>query len=530
MKRSLLFIFIFGTVAAHAQIIRFQKSFGLANRYRAYDVQVTQGGGYIFAGTEVDTVIGNYSDLVIRTNSSGAIQWQKNFTENGQNYFYSIEKTQDGGFVLAGNSNAGMSAPNVSTYIVKVDSTGNLLWSKIIDAYIQSEVFCIKETSDNGFIMTGYENDSLYGSKLMMIKIDSASNLIWANAYGAPVQSKEFGFDVVETNDGGYVAIGTTGSYGAGDDDIYIVKADVNGNFVWGKTFGGVNYDYGYGVSKIDNENNLMFSGTIEPTTSGDDLCLFKTDANGNLIWSKHFQKNNFSLSPDGLIQKADGSFVISGTSQLNMGTTAQAFLINTDASGNLLWSKNYSCTQHDEGAKVRETSYGGLVLVGNKASSFYNGQIYLVKTDASGNSGCNEATLTVNETPAVLQIDSGGQKFPFGVPFSPATEMHQKIVPDSVLCFTVGVDEKKDQADLFLLYPNPANNNFNLEMNANANGKIKIALLDATGKEIRSEEKSVIEGKNYFTMDVSNLSGGIYLVQIIESGIIHTEKISVVK
>ncbi len=106
----------------------------------------------------------------------------------------------------------------------------------------------VDQTKDNGYILLGHtQNYSAVGQQdILLIKTDSLGNFLWQKLFGG--SNLDFGQSVQQTFDKGFIICGFTNSFGAGGNDIYIVKTDSIGNFQWQNTFGGTGNDYGYCV------------------------------------------------------------------------------------------------------------------------------------------------------------------------------------------------------------------------------------------------------------------------------------------
>jgi hypothetical protein len=143
-----------------------------------------------------------------------------------------------------------------------------------------------------------------------LIKTDSEGNEIWSKTFGGA--SFDFGYSVVETSDGGFVMLGSTYSYGAGDNDVWLIKTDNEGNEIWSNTFGGTREDYGYSLEETSDGGFVMLGSTESFSLGLCDFWLIKTDNDGNEKWNKTFggTLNDIGKSLD---TTSDGGFVLLG-------------------------------------------------------------------------------------------------------------------------------------------------------------------------------------------------------------------------
>jgi hypothetical protein len=90
--------------------------------------------------------------------------------------------------------------------------------------------YSVQQTSDGGYIVAGWTTSLGAGDDILLIKTDANGNVQWAKTYGG--ESWDGAYSVQQTSDGGYIVAGWTWSFGAGWDDIFLIKTDVNGNIV----------------------------------------------------------------------------------------------------------------------------------------------------------------------------------------------------------------------------------------------------------------------------------------------------------
>jgi arginine repressor len=241
----------------------------------------------------------------------------------------------------------------------------------------------VQQTSDGGYIVAGYKYSfGLDSIDIFLIKTDANGNVQWAKTYGGT--SRDEAFSVQQTSDGGYIVAGITWSFGAGDYDAFLVKTDANGNIIWAKTYGGTSWDYAYSVQQTSEGGYIVAGLTRSFGAGGGDAFLVKTDANGNIIWAKTYGGTDYAYSVQ---QTSDGGYILAGYTYSFGAGGGDAFLVKTDANGNIIWAKTYGGTSDDLAYSVQQTSDGGYIFVG-ETRSFGAGSfdIFLIKTDANGN------------------------------------------------------------------------------------------------------------------------------------------------
>ena len=313
--------------------------------------------------------------------------WTKTYGGEGKDNGWAVRKTDDGGFIVTGFTDSfGSGAMDI--YLIRTDAEGNTLWTKTFGGAGDEFSWDIRKTADEGFIIAAQTNSSGNGEiDAYLIKLDATGNAEWSKTYGGEQIDRIF--SVRQTEDGGYVAVGITYSYGAGDRDVYLLKTDASGEMEWFKTFGGPAYDVGHSVALTD-DGGYLITGYGESFASNGkrDVVLIKTDAAGNTEWLNSYGGPENERAMKGQ-QTADGGFIAIGFAQINRADQLDwdIYLIKTDRVGNLLWTKTFGDKdRNDFGYTVQELHSGGYILTGHRQN--FDGSesaVMLIKTDKEG-------------------------------------------------------------------------------------------------------------------------------------------------
>ncbi len=283
---------------------------------------------------------------------------------------YSLVETNDGGYALCGYTS--------DVYLVKTNALGYMLWNKTYGGTYDDRGHSVVQTSDGGYAIGGITSSFGAGSNdVYLVKTDAAGSMLWNKTYGGA--SQDIAFSMVQTTDGGYAIGGFTHSFGAGGYDLYLVKTDAAGNMLWNQTYGGTSDDVGYSVVQTDDGGYAICGET------GADVYLVKTDTAGAIQWSKTYGGTGVD-SGHCVVQTHDGGYAIGGLTY-SFGAGGDVYLVKTDAAGNMLWNKTYGGTNVETGYSLVQTSDGGYAISGS-TYSFGAGarDVYLVKTDSLGN------------------------------------------------------------------------------------------------------------------------------------------------
>jgi hypothetical protein len=343
------------------------------------DTVQTSDGGFAVSGDTNSSGAGGMDFWLFKTDSAGNMLWNKTYGGTLDEVCGDMCLTNDGGFALSGNTRS-FGASGLDAYFVKTDANGNMLWNKTYGGTGDEYMIFVIQTSDSGYMLSGYTTSFGAGSRdAWLIKTDASGNMMWNKTYGGI--GYDFAYQSVQTSDGGYVFNGITNSSGAGNIDAWLVRTDSSGNMVWNKTYGGTAADYGYAMAQTNDGGYAIAGYAVRGTLAY--AYLVRTDASGNMLWEKTYRETNSTQIALHMMRTADDGFALVGWNYLN---GQDLLLIKTDSAGNLQFNRTYGGPGLENGYAILQTSDGGYLLTGT-TSSFGAGRndVWLVKTDASG-------------------------------------------------------------------------------------------------------------------------------------------------
>jgi hypothetical protein len=194
----------------------------------AQDIDQTNDGGYMMVVYPYANLTPIQDFQLVKTNSSGDTLWTKFYGGTDVEVAYAGEQVTGGGYIIAGRTNSyGNGASDF--YLIKTNGSGDLLWDKTFGGDLDDRAFSMTQTSDGGFIVGGYTASFNVGYfDFYMVRTNSGGDTLWTKTYGAEWQEEIY--DIKESSDGGFAAVGYTHSYGAGTNpNIYFVKTDAQG-------------------------------------------------------------------------------------------------------------------------------------------------------------------------------------------------------------------------------------------------------------------------------------------------------------
>jgi hypothetical protein len=262
------------------------KTYGGINADAAYSVIQTSDEGYAIIGVTYSFGVSGDCCLV-KTDMNGVMQWSRVFGGTNSDLGYSVVQTGDGEYVIAGETSS-YGAGNADFWLIKTDADGNLIWNRTFGGSNTDSASTVVQTTDGGYALAGYTSSFGAGSyDLWLIKTDANGNMQWNKTYGGAGTEYTYTHaqSVVQTVDGGYALAGETSSFGAGYDDFWLVKTDSVGNIQWNKTYGGESYEMGCSMVQTKDGGYALAGDTLSYGAGSEDFWLVKTDVESGLAW-----------------------------------------------------------------------------------------------------------------------------------------------------------------------------------------------------------------------------------------------------
>jgi hypothetical protein len=441
--------------------VTFQKTYGGSLDDLDYSVQQTNDGGYIMSGVTNSFGAGDYDVYLIKTDFIGDTLWTKTYGGISDEYSYSIQQTTEGGYIIAGSTN-GFGAGDYDVYLIKTDTNGDTLWTKTFGGTGVDYGTSVQQCADGGYVVAGYTGSfGDFYHDVYLIRTKPTGDTVWTKIFGG--FGKDEGMSVQQTADDGYLIAGNTRSFDVGaNDHVYLIKTDTTGDTLWTKTYGGTIWDYGYSVHQSA-DGGYIIAGITNSFGSGlYDVYLIKTDATGDTLWTKTYGGAGYDYAYS-VQQTTDGGYIIAGYTHSFGAGGSDVYLIRTNPTGGTLWTKTFGGTGDDGGWSVQQTADGGYIIAGRtKSFGAGNYDVYLIKTDSSGNSGCHQTnTATIVTTPATIVTSPATiVASPATIATSPFTMVGSGGIVNTQ-CITTGIQSSINNAQVISVSPNPSSGIF---------------------------------------------------------------------
>lgn len=449
------------------------KTYGGAEWEIGFSVQQTNDGGYIIAGQTNSFGAGGNDVYLIKTDSEGDTIWTRVYGSPGNEIAYSVQQTLDGGFIIAGRTTpSGTNNPDV--YLVKTDANGDTLWTRTEGGDDDDEAYAVIQTDDGYYIAVGTTRSYGQGyADVFLVEYSPNADTVWDDAFGG--NANDYGYALQETENG-YIMAASTGSFGAGNFDAWLVRIDWEYEILWHKTFGGLNGDHAYDV-QLTSDGGFIGAGSTSSFGPGDNsYFLFKASSDGDSLWAKTYGGEDKDECKS-VKQTPNGGYIMAGSSK-SFGTgNFDWYIVRTDNSGDSLWTKVFGGTSDDECFSVQLTDDGGYIIVGSTRSyGAGNSDVWLIKL-----------------APDLVSI----------MEYSDLTEKHQMHIS-----------------------PNPVSGSANLQFLIGESGIVICDLFQISGIKVKSLINEVkIPGTYEMDIDLSDLSKGIYFCVLKTNQGVQTKK-----
>lgn len=260
----------------------------------------------------------------------------------GHDVGYGVVQTLNGQYAVTGSTSS-FGNGNTDVYLALVDSMGWVRWEKSYGGFNNDIGRSIIQLKDSGFVIAGYTNSfGSGGYDMFAVRTDKNGNLIWQKTFGG--LDWDFAYCVKESNGGDSLIIcGNTYSYGYGKSDGYIVKTDINGNFQWQKTYGGAEDDE-FKSFTLTYNNQYAFAGTTKSMgdTKGD-CWLMKTNLGGDSLIGVKYGDNRIQFL-NGIEQDPNNNrFILTGATDFDGRDSTHAYILIMDENFNYMFNNQFS-------------------------------------------------------------------------------------------------------------------------------------------------------------------------------------------
>ena len=286
--------------------LAWQKTYGDTYPFEgAEEIQQTADGGYIVVGNIYLNL--DWAIWILKLDPNGNIIWEKTYGGSGEDYGESIQQTSDGGYIVAGHTDS-FGAGDYDLWVLKLDSGGNITWQKTYGGPNREAALSIRETSDGGYVVAGGTDYFIPGTgDVWVLKLDSSGNILWQKTYGEA--GHDTAIDIQQTTDGGYIVLAQSDAFSR-----WVLKLNADGTVAWQNTYYGDGPGY-YTPSSIEQTADggyIVVGSTPDFQELIGHMWILKLNSDGTAAWEKNYggpcESEAYCIR-----LTSDGGYIVSG-------------------------------------------------------------------------------------------------------------------------------------------------------------------------------------------------------------------------
>ncbi len=368
----------------------FARAYGGSYWDWAYSVIQTSDNGYAIAGWTEHGQAGGYDVLVIKMNSSGAVQWARTYGGTENDMAYSIVKTTDGGYAVSGMTwSFDPTGSPADIFLFKLSSDGSLQWAKTYGTNDGLDGgHSLIQTSDGGYALAGTAYSTVSHDSYLLIKTGSDGAVQWARTYGWST-GYEAGRSIAQLSDGSYMIAGNAYNIGSSmaDTGVLLVKASSDGTLQWHRGYYNPDRTYLAYSLAIALPGDYVIGGIApDPGNGRPDFFALMVNPDATLDWAKTIGGTQHD-SAFSVFRASDGGYVFAGTTNSYGAGYLDFMVVKLSASGNFQWARTFGSTSYIDAAySVIQMSDGTFAIAGRTAGYGAGGQdAFILKLSSTG-------------------------------------------------------------------------------------------------------------------------------------------------
>ncbi len=447
MLRAVVVLSIFFSILidSFSQSIYFEKYWGGSSNDFARSVrQLSNGNIYVF-GYSSNGLNGGFDFALNKLDSVGNLQWTKYYGGSLDDNGLTMNTTSDGNFIVAGESYT--SSVDLDILIYKIDTAGSVIWTKRWGTTSGNEsVRSVIQTADGGYALCGFKTDALGLNDCYILRTNSVGDTLWTKMIGGV--DNEYATGIRETANGRLIISADSKSFGAGGYDVELIVLNSATGNILGNYFYGDSLNNGtQGIAPSKDGNIFIYGETDIYQFSPFDFYLEKFDTLGNSIWKQVFGGVNadalFSL-----YEQPDKSILLAGYSNSYNTGPINLIIFKTDSLGNLLWIQNYGDVGIDIGYDIAPSFNNGYLICGQTFRG--TDDFYLLHLDSAGlatnlstlNSQTTYFSVYPNPSAGTIYLLNNNTQFKGVISYSLSTLLGQQVAAGIVVNNSISLQE----------------------------------------------------------------------------------------
>lgn len=457
------------------------------------------------------------------------LQWEKYLNEYGEGW--TIYETEDNGYVLFLTKYEGTQS---SFQLLKLDADRNIVWEHTYENTENANAASMLKTEDGGYLLFGNTLNAGSEEDLWLVKVNLDGNVEWQKQYGG--SQSERASKLIKTVGNGYLLVASSyssdGDLGGnfGSSDFWLVKINEVGDIDWENNLGTTAYDEC--VSAVPTlDGGFMVVGKSEFSEYYEDYLVYKINESGELDWVETYGGNGDD-NPQGILQEHNDAdaYLVFGISESTDGDISNplgmgdGWVIKLDAEGVIIWDKSFGGNKYDTIIDFRLSESGGYLYSGSYGYESTGG-VYLTNTCVAevDNDGTEIWKFLlgsvgwggVENYPREIKYAADGNLLMMGFH---STDQYFLGWLAKLGITNLGISN--DENSFISIYPNPTKDFVQIQWKEKPES---IKVYNSSGQFIKLEEKI---SSNPFTLNVQNLSKGVYFITVTTKNYTYSQKL----
>ena len=346
-------------------------------------------------------------------------EWSTTVGGDGDDFAHSVALTNDGGFVIAGETRS-YGSGSQDGWLVKLNSDGDEQWSRTFGGAESDIIYSVQTTIDEGFVLAGEthsaEGATAASSHFWLIKTDSQGQQQWQSSYGSSTEpqsttalvstltsNSDVAHAVRQTSDGGYILVGS--SSGTAGTSARLVRTNSQGTQLWSQSLEGISGGVGYDVAEIS--GGYIVAGSSNSEDQGSQAFLVETDTTGEVQWTGYFG-GSYNDEVRSLAIADDGGYVLGGFTWSAGAGQSDFWLLKANEDGEQEWERTFGGVLRDAAHSIIRTSDDGFALAGWSESFRGGDRLWVVKTDLDGRLQWSSTQQSASDS--LDEVSAGGR------------------------------------------------------------------------------------------------------------------------
>lgn len=433
----------------------------------------------------------------------GDLLWYNTFDNSDTEFSYGIIQADNGGYYTFGTVNFNM---DYDLVVIQANPEGDFVWSETYGQSQNDGAMSMIKCSDGNYLLAGWTRSAAsYNLDVWLMKIDSQGGKVWSVNYGTP--EDDYALDVIETSDGGYLAVGACDNYehSTYKGSLWMLKVNTDGDSLWSRRYNGNPWSEAYTVIETQ-DDGYMVAGNLAVDDWNMNAWLLKTDLSGDTLWTKVYGDEEEEMFRS-IIQASDNQFVLTGTTS---GSTSKVLLMKVDAQGDTVWTNSYGEDPFNAGYCVIESSNEGYLVA-------THGEFDLLRTDESGqllwekdfpDSICTAPYMIIENTGGNYVLAGQSDK-------SPLEDLDMSIVclEGTATSAPPELTETPLTFQVDAPYPNPFNPVSTISFQLPVASDVEINIYDVSGRRVEVLPGALMTaGHHRIIFDGSTMPSGLYV------------------